>query len=61
MLSIVDKRKINAAIIAVSKQCHICEKPIRWFHFTKGLCGAFDYVRAHRKCVKKEKQNGKMY
>lgn len=51
MLSIVDKK---VAIVAISKQCYLCKKPIRWFHFTKGLCGVFDYVRAHCKCVRKQ-------
>ena len=51
MLSMVDKK---AAIIAISERCYICKKPIHWFHFTKGLCGAFDYVRAHYRCVRKQ-------
>jgi len=55
MLSIVDERRAKVVIIAISKQCYICKKPIRWFHLTKGLCGVFDYVRAHYKCVKKGK------
>jgi len=34
-----------------SKICHFCNKPIRWWQFSIGCCGSFDYVRAHRKCA----------
>lgn len=43
------------AIKQISKCCFYCSKPIRWYHLTIGCCGAFDYVRTHRKCAGKER------
>lgn len=41
------------AIKAISKCCFFCSMPIRFWHLTIGCCGPFDYVRAHRKCAKR--------
>lgn len=41
------------AIKAISKKCFYCDEPIRLWQQDVGLCGPFDYIRAHKKCAKK--------
>lgn len=42
------------SIHRIQKECHICSKPIRFWQRSKGLCHRWDYVRSHRRCLRKQ-------